>query len=94
VNGGNINYLKKNHRKRFERKQHENLTSNDFLYYLLKDNIASLHSASYGAVFDTITKETFSQIVASIPPLPEQQSIASILSRLDDRGIGGKYFNL
>lgn len=44
-----------------------------------------MHSASYGAVFDTITKETFSQIVVSIPPLPEQRAIASILSSLDDK---------
>ena len=61
------------------------LTNNDFLYYLLKDNIASFHSASYGAVFDTITKETFSQIAVSIPPLPEQRAIASVLSSLDDK---------
>lgn len=63
----------------------KNLTNNDFLYYLLKDNIASFHSASYGAVFDTITKETFNQIVVSIPPLPEQRAIASVLSSLDDK---------
>ena len=63
----------------------KNLTNNDFLYYLLKDNIASFHSASYGAVFDTITKETFSQIVVSIPSLPEQRAIASVLSSLDDK---------
>ena len=63
----------------------KNLTNNDFLYYLLKDNIASFHSASYGAVFDTITKETFSQIAVSVPPLPEQRAIASVLSSLDDK---------
>ncbi|MCX9027473.1 MAG: restriction endonuclease subunit S [Candidatus Methanoperedens sp.] len=63
----------------------KNVTNNDFLYYLLKDNIASFHSASYGAVFDTITKETFSQIMVWLPPLPEQHSIASILSSLDDK---------
>lgn len=34
-----------------------NVTNNDFLYYLLKDNIASFHSASYGSVFDTITRK-------------------------------------
>ena len=63
----------------------KSLTNNDFLYYLLKDNIASFHSASYGAVFDTITKETFSQIAVSFPPLPEPRAIASILSSLDDK---------
>lgn len=61
------------------------LTDNNFLYYLLKHNIGNFISNSYGAVFDTITKETFEQILVSIPELPEQQSIASILSSLDDK---------
>ena len=61
------------------------LTENEFLYYLLKHNIANFISNSYGAVFDTITKETFDQIVVSIPEKLEQQSIASILSSLDDK---------
>ena len=63
----------------------ESITCNSFLYYLLKDNIANFHSASYGAVFDTITKETFNQIVIILPPLPEQRAIASVLSSLDDK---------
>lgn len=61
------------------------LTSNDFLYYLLKNNIPQFLSNSYGAVFDTITKETFEHIKISLPPLPEQQSIAEILSSIDDK---------
>ncbi len=60
-------------------------TTNDFLYYLLRDNIAEFLSASYGAVFDTITKETFNQITVSLPPLPEQTAIAEVLSSLDDK---------
>lgn len=60
-------------------------TTNDFLYYLLKDNIAGFHSASYGAVFDTITKETFNQIIISLPALTEQTAIAEVLSSLDDK---------
>lgn len=63
----------------------QSLTTNDFLYYLLKVNLANFISASYGAVFDTITKETFSQIAVSLPPLTEQTAIASILSSLDDK---------
>jgi type I restriction enzyme, S subunit len=63
----------------------EELTSNEFLYYLLKANLASFISASYGAVFDTITKETFSQISISLPPLQEQSAIATILTSLDDK---------
>jgi len=61
------------------------ITTNDFLYYLLKANIAGFISAAYGAVFDTITKETFSQISVSVPPLSEQTAISSVLSSLDDK---------
>ena len=63
----------------------QELTSNNFLYYLLKANLANFISASYGAVFDTITKETFNQLFVSLPPLSEQSAIASILSSLDDK---------
>ena len=59
------------------------ITTNDFLYYLLKDNLAEFLSVSYGAVFDTITKETFEQIKILLPTLPEQKSIAETLSSLD-----------
>jgi type I restriction enzyme S subunit len=63
----------------------EGLTTNDFLYYLLKDNISQFVSNSYGAVFDTITKQTFEQITVDLPPLPEQTAIAEVLSSLDDK---------
>ena len=63
----------------------KNITSNDFLYYLLKYKIPEFLSNSYGAVFDTITKETFKQIIVLLPPLSEQNVIASILSSLDDK---------
>jgi type I restriction enzyme S subunit len=61
------------------------ITTNDFLYYLLKDNLAEFLSVSYGAVFDTITKETFEQIKILLPTLPEQKSIAETLSSLDSK---------
>lgn len=60
-------------------------TSNEFLYYLLKDNISQFITNSYGAVFDTITKQTFEQIIVNLPPLPEQTAIAEVLSSLDDK---------
>jgi type I restriction enzyme S subunit len=63
----------------------KNLTSNNFLYYLLKFNIPQLITNSYGAVFDTITKQTFDQITVDLPPLPEQRAIAEVLSSLDDK---------
>ena len=63
----------------------QELTSNNFLYYLLKANLANFISASYGAVFDTITKETFNQLSVLLPPLSEQTAIAFILSSLDNK---------
>jgi len=61
------------------------ITFNDFLYYLLKNNKENFISNSYGAVFNTITTDTFEQIPVKIPPKVEQHNIASILSSLDDK---------
>lgn len=61
------------------------LSENEFIYYLLKFNIPNFLSNSYGAVFDTITKETFQHIEILLPPLPEQKAIAGVLSSLDDK---------
>jgi type I restriction enzyme S subunit len=63
----------------------EDLTFNDYLYYLIKDNVSSLLNNTHGAVFDTITRETFDHISVELPPLSEQRAIASILSSLDDK---------
>lgn len=60
-------------------------TFNDFLYYLLKYKVPEFISNAYGAVFDTITKNTFEQIIVKLPPLEEQKEIAEILSSLDDK---------
>lgn len=60
-------------------------TTNNFLYYLLKNIILSLKNNVHGSVFDTITKDTFSKIEIDLPPLLEQKKIASILSALDDK---------
>lgn len=63
----------------------EELCTNDFLYYLMKCQIAELKKNAHGAVFDTITRSTFDTISAKIPPLPTQIAIAEILSSLDDK---------
>lgn len=60
-------------------------TSNDFLYYLLKDTIFQIKQNTHGSVFDTITRNTFDTIEVNLPPLETQQKIASILSSLDDK---------
>ncbi|MCD6297618.1 MAG: restriction endonuclease subunit S [Deltaproteobacteria bacterium] len=58
---------------------------NDFLYYLLKFTVANLRQITHGAVFDTITRETFNYVTVALPPLSEQRAIAHILGSLDDK---------
>ena len=61
----------------------DNLITSDYLYYLIKHNIAILKKQTHGSVFDTITKETFDSIDVDIPDLEEQKRIVSLLSALD-----------
>lgn len=63
----------------------ENESTNDYIFYLLKDTVNQLLQISHGGVFDTITKATFDEIDISLPPLEEQKAIAEILSSLDDK---------
>ena len=58
---------------------------NDYLYYLLKQKVKELQQKGHGAVFNTITKKTFNEILVAIPTLIEQQAIARILSELDSK---------
>src|SRR3989338_2054606 len=63
----------------------KNKISNDFLYSLLKNKSKSLQSQGHGAVFNTITKDTFNRIYVAIPNSIEQSAIAKILSDLDSK---------
>ena len=56
----------------------------EFIYYLLKYNINKLKNMVHGAVFDTITKNTFDNILVNLPPLEYQEKISIILSNIDD----------
>lgn len=56
-----------------------------FLYYLLKNIIKQLKAVAHGSVFDTITRDTFSNIFVNIPDEGSQGYIASILSAFDDK---------
>lgn len=56
-----------------------------FLYYLLKNSITNLKNISHGSVFDTITRETFSNITVDIPDKDYQRKIAKFLSNLDNK---------
>lgn len=61
-------------------------TENNFLYYLLKYSIGKIKKNTHGAVFDTITKQTFDNIEVAIPESKVTQTqIAQILSSLDDK---------
>ncbi len=60
-------------------------TINDFLYYMIKYSISNIKKLTHGAVFDTITRNTFDYIKVQLPPLSEQKTIAHILGSLDDK---------
>lgn len=61
-------------------------TTNNYLYYLLKYKIKSIQKNTHGSVFNTITKDTFEILTASLPTdIEEQKAIAHILSTLDDK---------
>jgi len=59
--------------------------TNDYLYYLVKKKVRDLQKITHGAVFDTITKDTFKDIEVQLPSLLTQKKIANILSTLDDK---------
>jgi len=63
----------------------DGVTTNDYVYYLLKDTVSNFLQIAHGGVFDTITRDTFKEIDVLLPPLPEQKAIASVLSSLDDK---------
>ena len=54
-----------------------------YLFYLLKTSVPNLLQIVHGAVFDTITKDSFEQVNVSIPDLTIQKKIAEILSAYD-----------
>ncbi len=63
----------------------QEIVQNDFLYYLLKNSVTDLQKNTHGAVFDTITRQTFDCIDVDVPPLPTQKKIAKILGDLDEK---------
>lgn len=56
-----------------------------YLFYLLKTKIKELKKQANGAVFDTITISTFSNITCDLPSIEAQQRIATQLSEIDDK---------
>ena len=63
----------------------EGILDNGFLYYFLKNNISELKQKTHGAVFDTITRDTFEHIQISYPDLDTQKEIAKNLGSFDEK---------
>lgn len=61
------------------------IADTNFIYYLLRYTAPSLKQVTHGAVFDTITRDTFEIIEIYLPSLPEQRAIARLLGTLDDK---------
>lgn len=61
------------------------IVDSTYLYYLVKHNVTVLKKNTHGSVFDTITRETFSNIEVDIPAVECQKKIGGILSNLDDK---------
>lgn len=59
--------------------------NSNFLYYLLKNSIRQLKRITHGSVFDTITRDTFANLIVGIPNEDTQKALASILVAIDDK---------
>jgi type I restriction enzyme S subunit len=67
----------------------KNITPNEkcdsvFLFYCLKNNVEYLKSLGVGATYPELSATRLKEVKLSIPPLPIQRKIASILSAYDD----------
>lgn len=56
-----------------------------FHYYLLDNVTTRMKNESHGSTMLHVTKGGMEKLLIQIPPLPEQQKIASILSTVDDK---------
>lgn len=66
----------------------EGISDTDFIYYLSRYEEVRAHAENNmegSSGRQRVPKETFDNLFISLPPLPEQQRIASILSSLDDK---------
>ncbi len=57
----------------------------DFIYYALRLAVEDMKRVAHGAVFSTITRQTFDLLTLRLPPLPIQHRIAEVLGSLDDK---------
>lgn len=62
---------------------HNEKTTSDFLFYLLKNNINVLKGHSSGTTFGELSGSVLKSLKFNFPSLPEQKAIAKIISDLD-----------
>ena len=63
----------------------DEIIHNEFLYYLLKNNIEKIKSLGTGSTFAEVSATILKDFEIKIPDIPTQRQIASILSSLDDK---------
>ena len=63
----------------------KDIVDNLYMYYWIKNNTELLQSLGTGTTFAEISGSVVKSIDISLPPLPEQIRIASILSSIDDK---------
>lgn len=61
------------------------IINNGYLYYALKTAISSLQNAAHGAVFNTITRDTFEIVSIPVPSKDEQSEVEGILGSIDQK---------
>lgn len=61
----------------------KNITSNDYVFYVLKREIEQLKSRAWGSKFDAITIKTFDEVKIPLPPANIQQAIVTDCEAVD-----------
>lgn len=69
------------------------ITSNDYVYYLLKNKLFDLLNKTYGGVFSTITTKTFDQITVCVPSKQKQEEIIKKLNSIESFVLGINQYN-
>jgi type I restriction enzyme S subunit len=62
-----------------------NALTKNFLYYFLKTKYELFNTKTTGSTIPHMNKSIYENLQIPLPPLPEQQQIASILSAIDSR---------
>ncbi|WP_228287867.1 restriction endonuclease subunit S [Thiothrix subterranea] len=68
----------------------KNTITNDFLYYVLKQEIEQFKLNAYGSKFDSITTRTFDDIKIPVPPIPTQEKIVKECETVDSEVFSSK----